>query len=72
MTINGLNAHVTEAVPAIPESNLYEGKLDFDVAAGNTLNIETSPAGEEVFSAEVPEGKKWEVSVSLNIIETDA
>ena len=47
------------------------GQETFNVSAGKTLAIETSPAGGEVFSDTVPAGKEWSVTVSLLIIESD-
>jgi len=42
------------------------------VAAGKHLKIETSPAGVSVLDAVVPEGKEWEVTVTVHVVETDA
>lgn len=46
------------------------GSDEFDMAAGKTLKIETSPAGEEILNEEVPAGKSWHVTISISISET--
>lgn len=51
---------------------LKRGEDNFVLPAGKTLKIETTPAGEEILQAEVPTGKKWAVSIIVNIVETDA
>ena len=42
------------------------------VAAGKHLVIETTPDGVEVLDAVVPEGKQWEVTITVHVVETDA
>ena len=42
------------------------------VAAGKHLKIETSPAGVDVLDAVVPEGKQWNVTITVHVVETDA
>lgn len=69
MTVNGLKSHDTEEIPAIPASTLHEGSIAFDLAAGEKVKVD-GPSGTERFEAEVPAGKKWEVSVRFSIIET--
>jgi hypothetical protein len=48
------------------------GAETFEVPAGKTLKIETSPRGEEYLNETVPEGKVWEVSIYVDIKEMDA
>lgn len=48
------------------------GRDDFDLIAGKTLKIETSPRGSEFLVATVPAGKAWRVQVAVSIVETDA
>ena len=43
-----------------------------DVAAGQSIKIETTPEGEEVLDAECPAGKAWSVRVIVEIEESDA
>lgn len=50
----------------------YNGTDDFSITSGKSLNIETSPRGEEIVNETVPAGKVWEVSVTVSIKETDA
>lgn len=50
----------------------YVGSGNVTIPAGKTLKIETTPDGQEILAAVVPAGKKWSVSISVNIIETDA
>ena len=47
------------------------GSDEFSVAAGKSLTIETAPSGEEILNEEVPAGKSWQVTVSVQIVETD-
>jgi len=47
----------------------YDGVGAFSVASGKKLTIETSPSGEEILSVTVPDGKTWQVTVSISIIE---
>jgi len=56
-----------------PEDTIIlSGGETFDLSEGKHLKIETSPEGEEYLDTIVPEGKKWVVSISLNIVETYA
>ena len=48
------------------------GGESFVVTAGKSLKIETSPRGDDIMDEEVPDGKKWDVSVSVQVTETDA
>ena len=48
------------------------GDDDFDLSAGKSLKIETSPRGEDVLDVTVPSGKKWHVHVAVVIQEVDA
>ena len=48
------------------------GDDDFDLAAGQSLKVETSPKGEDVLNATVPSGKAWHVHVAVTIQEVDA
>lgn len=61
-----LNTYIVEAC------SKYKGDDVFDLAAGKTLKIETSPNGEELLSRTVPEGKTWHVTVFVEICEKDA
>jgi hypothetical protein len=60
----------------LSDSTLNEVRKDgddtFEIAAGKSLRIETTPSGEEILDVEVPEGKVWTVTVSVRVIEEDA
>jgi len=60
------------SVAAVSESILYSGSEVIVIAAGKTLTIETTPAGVEVLSVEVPAGKSWSVRVGISVVETNA
>ena len=45
------------------------GNDTFDVPAGKTLRIETSPSGENILEVEVPAGKTYRVIINVNIKE---
>ena len=51
---------------------LKKGDDVFQLSAGKSLKIESSPDGEEHFDDVVPEGKVWNVDIFLKIEETDA
>ena len=46
--------------------------IDFTVAAGKDLKIETSPDGATIASGTVLEGKVWTVKLVIHIDEADA
>jgi len=48
------------------------GDFPFTVTAGQTLKVETSPAGEDIYEDACPAGKVWAVRVYIRITETDA
>ena len=50
---------------------MKSGRETFDVLGGKKLKIETSPEGVDILNAEVPEGKRWTVSLSLQISEVN-
>ena len=45
------------------------GGETFDVAAGKSVKLGTYPQGEIYLDATVPSGKKWTVTVSIQIKE---
>ena len=45
---------------------------DVGIVAGQRLVIETSPGGKEVMDAVCPVGKAWNVTIIVEIEETDA
>ena len=47
------------------------GSDSFELVAGQTLKIETSPDGEEILVAVVPAGTRWIVSVIVDIQEIE-
>ena len=48
------------------------GGESFVVTAGKRVKIKTSPRGDDIMDEGVPDGKKWDVSVSIQVTETDA
>ena len=50
----------------------YWGQEEFDLPAGKSLKIETSPEGEEILNVTVPEGKKFVGLVVVDYLEVDA
>jgi len=55
---------------SVPAWSGYAGSGKIVIPGGKKLVIETTPQGEEILSATVPEGKTWTVSISINIIES--
>ena len=54
--------------PIYPNGTIVEsGGETFDVVAGKSLKIETSPGGETYLDATVPAGEKWTVSMSVQV-----
>ena len=60
----------TQTNAAVEEKKVHTGSESFTVSAGKELKIETSPHGSTILSTTVPEGKSWEVSVTISIVET--
>jgi hypothetical protein len=53
----------------------WKGTVDvsqLEVAAGQSLKIETSPAGEDVLDELCPAGQKWTVTIHVDIKIEDA
>lgn len=49
----------------------YRAAGNIEVAEGQTLKVESSPGGEDIFQDTCPEGKHWHVNVILFIEEHD-
>lgn len=49
----------------------YTGKGDIPVSNGKHFKVETTPNGEDVLDVGPPEGKKWLVGITINVVETD-
>ena len=62
---------IEQTSPAVASSKSYSGSGSFNVAAGKSLKIETSPLGESILDMTVPEGKSWQASVTISITETN-
>jgi len=43
----------------------------FDVEAGKTFKVETSPEGVELLSETVPAGKLWKVTLRVDVVEVN-
>lgn len=56
---------------AIQASRQHYGQQTFDVSAGQSLKIETSPGGVEILDEECLAGKEWAVVVYVAINERD-
>ena len=52
---------------SVSARSLLSGATGFDVTAGKTLNIETSPGGSEILEVTVPIGQTWHVQLSVQI-----
>ena len=52
---------------SLTSQNIVGGSSVFDASAGQSVKIETSPSGLDVFSEEVPEGERWEIAVNVRI-----
>jgi hypothetical protein len=48
---------------------VHTGSDEFEISAGQSLKIETSPEGDEILNAECPAGKVWYASVRIDIKE---
>uniref|UniRef100_A0A6M3K7V9 Uncharacterized protein n=1 Tax=viral metagenome TaxID=1070528 RepID=A0A6M3K7V9_9ZZZZ len=47
------------------------GSTSFEVPAGKTLKVETSPNGDDILELTVPESKKFVVDLWIKIQEVD-
>lgn len=66
---------VTRQINAATAASVVSGgRADFDVASGKPLNIRYKVGTEwvDVLAVDVPRGKTWAVSVSVEVTETDA
>lgn len=63
---------ITLVTETLPQRVTKAGSGVVVVTAGQSLKIETTPAGEEMLDAEVPAGKVWTATVSVHVVETDA
>jgi hypothetical protein len=48
------------------------GIVTMQLEAGKSLKIETSPEGDDLLDVVVPEGKVWNLSISVQVNEEDA
>ena len=55
-----------------PARTIKSAAGSFQVDAGQSLKIESSPRGEEILDADCPAGKVWTVRIELSVIEQDA
>ena len=55
-----------------PARTIKSAAGSFQVTAGQSLKIESSPQGEEILDEMCPAGKTWMVRVELSVIEQDA
>ena len=56
---------------SVEARTVFSGNDTFEVEAGKTLKIETSPKGSEYLNELVPEGEKWRVIVNVQITKTE-
>lgn len=64
---------LNETKVVIPEITRYNtDTITVKVPEGVTLRIETSPDGAEIASGVVPDGKVWDVKITVAIAESDA
>ena len=47
--------------------DLFRGFSEFEVPAGKTLKIKTSPSGLDILKEKVPAGELWQVHVNVHI-----
>ena len=55
-----------------PAKKMMNGRDAFTLTAGKRIRVRTTPDGDVYLNEQVPEGKQWKVSVSVQIEETDA
>ena len=56
---------------SVEARSLSSGYQAFNVSAGQSFKIKTSPKGESILELTVPEGKVWSVQMNVQIEETD-
>ena len=52
---------------SVPARVVSGGRGEFEMVAGKTLKIETSPQGLNILNEQVPEGERWRVVVNVQI-----
>ena len=62
---------IKSQIPATPAITRYRCSGNYNLSAGKTLIIETSPSGQDILSEEVPAGKRWQVTIDVSVIETE-
>lgn len=55
-----------------PEVVFLCGQQVYNLATGKSVEVRIKTPNETVLDVEVPAGKHWKVTLSLNVIETDA
>ena len=67
----GLDLNEEQVV--LPQRVIYSPPaVTAQIAAGQTLKLETAPDGEELMAGTVPEGKKWNITNTISIVESNA
>ena len=54
---------------SVPARVKHSGKEKFTLLAGETLKIETTPHGGELLDVTVPQGKEWQVHITVDVVE---
>lgn len=65
-------SEITLITKTVPQKVVIEGMGGFTATAGQSVKLETSPAGQDIIDEEVPAGKVWRVYLSITINEEDA
>ena len=47
----------------------YLGQQAFDISAGQSIKVETTPNGLDILDEECPAGHEWHVEVSVHVTE---
>ncbi len=55
---------------SLPARETKFGQDEFQASAGQYVAIATTPAGETILSAQVPQGKVWDVEVTVRVLES--
>lgn len=52
---------------SVSARNVFGGSVGFDVEAGKTVKIETSPNGTDILNEKVPANERWRIQLNIQI-----
>jgi len=59
-------------IPASSEKRVLTGCEEFILQTNGGVQIKTGPPVEEILAVRVPDGKQWDVTITVSVDETDS